>query len=125
MGHMGHKRQIDFKIEDDVWHMNMSHVAPFLKVNNMEDNSPLWAEDLEEEEVIERGLENTWNILDSMEMSPRETTITLVVLVGWLLVITVLLCIALACACNPMYARKFICCGCCRHPETVSVKAPV
>ena len=125
MGHMGHKRQIDFKIEDDVWHLNMSHVAPFLKVNNVDDNSPLWEEDLEEEEVIERGLQNTWNILDSMEMAPRDTTITLVVVVGWLFVITVLLSIALVCACNPMYARKFICCGCCRHPETVSVKAPV
>ena len=125
MGHLGHKSTVEFKIEDSIWKMNMSHVAPFLKVNNVGDNSPLWDDSREEEEVIEKGLEQTWNTLQRMEFSPNTTTITLVVVVGWTMVLTVLLVIALVCACNPLYARKFICCGCCRQPETVSVKAPV
>ena len=123
---MGHRRSasIGFKMNDRVWKLDMSKYIPSLKVNNVDNLTSLWDDSVEERRVIEEGLQDTYNVLEHMKFSHEGVTYTLLSIIGYTVVVTVILIVTLVFACNPMFARGFICCGCCRTPKIVSMEVP-
>ena len=124
---MGHRSSasIGFKMNDRVWKLDMTKYIPSLKVNNVDNLTSLWDDSVEEREVIEEGLQETYNILNNMKFSHEGVTYTLLSIIGYTIVVTVILIVTLVFACNPMFARGFICCGCCRKPKIVSMGVPI
>ena len=123
---MGHRRSVSmgFNMNDKVWKLNMTKYIPILKVKNVGNLTSLWDDSVEERRVIEEGLQDNYNILSNMTFSHEGVTYTLWSIIGYTMVVTVILVVTLVFACNPMFARSFICCGCCRKPKVVSIPVP-
>ena len=102
----------------------MTRYIPTLKVKNVGNLISLWDDSVEERRVIEEGLQDNYNILSNMTFSHEGVTYTLWSIIGYTMVVTVILVVTLVFACNPMFARSFICCGCCRKPKVVSIPVP-
>ena len=123
---MGHRRsaRIGFKMNDKVWKLNMTRYIPSLKVKNVDNLTSLWDDSAEEKRVIEEGLQDTYDVLNYMQFSHEGVTYTLWAIIGYSVLVTVLLMVTLAFACNPRFALSFICCGCCRKPKVESIPVP-
>ena len=111
MGHIERSTDVQFEINDRIWNLNMTRFLPILKVQNVQNASELW--NINSEELfIKEGIADTQNILNYMEFTPSGTTITLLTLILYTALATVILIVLFCLVCHPDCVKKCKCCLC-------------
>ena len=123
MGHVARSATIGYSMNNRIWKLNMTRYIPSLKVSNVPNLTSLW-DDSKEQKVIEEQLKETYELLNYMEFSPKGVTMTLLTLIGYVIIATVVVIVALVFACNPMMAKTYRCCDRCRKVKAREIKAP-
>ena len=92
-----------------------------MKIDNVKNNTILWEDTLSEETIIRQGLEDTESILNYVQFTPNGVTITLLSLIGYTVLATILIILGIYLSCVPGSAMKCkaCCCGCGRKPRVV------
>ena len=110
MGHIERSADIQFEINDRIWNLNMTRFLPMLKVDNVENISDLWNIDAQEE-FIKEGITEAQGILQYMQFTPSGTAITLLTLILYTAVATVILFVLFCLVCHPDCVQRFKCCA--------------
>ena len=123
MGHVQREAEIQFEMNDKIWQLNMSRILPLLHVNNLDNDSLVYDTSLEED-LIEQGISDTWNLLENMQFTPSGVTYTLFSLILYTALATALLIFVLCMLCYPGYAIRCRQKCCCESKNSVEIEAP-
>ena len=123
MGHVQRDAEIQFDMDSRVWQLNMSRILPLLHVNNLDNDSLVYDTSLEED-LIEQGISDTWNLLENMQFTPSGVTYTLFSLILYTALATALLIFVLCMLCYPGYAIRCRQKCCCESKNSVEIEAP-
>ena len=116
MGHIERSTDIQFEINDKIWNLNMTRFLPILKIENGKNMSDLWSIDAEEN-IIREGIADTQNILKYMQFTPSATAITLLTLILYTALATVILIVLFCLVCHPNCVKNYKCCSCNRKKD--------
>ena len=95
---------------------NISHIASMLKVSNVKDKEvdSLWEDSAEDEKIVEKGIIDTMNILETVKLTPEVASVTIWTLIIYTVLITLFLVVLFVLVCIPgsLMSFKACCCSC-------------